>query len=189
MIKPIPTEILKRAIEGDRRAFQKIVEGHLSFAYAVAYRMLGNRADAEDITQDAFFRLWKNIPKYKVEIKLSTWLYKIVTNLCLDFLKSTRYRERKFMHDVEAANSVQSSLTPEDIMNGEELQNQLLQASEVLSPLQKAVFILRDLEALTVEETCEILSIDADGVKSNLFHARKKISATLKLIYETHEPK
>ena len=189
MIKPIPLETLTRAIRGDRRAFQEIVEHHQSFAYSVAYRLVGNSADAEDITQEAFIRLWRNMSKYRADIKLSTWLYKIVTNLCLDFLKSPRTRRRKLNHDLDDANHVDSGLSPDVILHGNELRTQIEKATAELSPMQKAVFVLRDLEALTVEETCDVLSINADHVKSNLFHARKKISQKLSAIYEIREPK
>ena len=189
MIKPIPLETLTRAIRGDRRAFQEVVEHHQSFAYSVAYRLVGNKADAEDITQEAFIRLWRNMSKYRADVKLSTWLYKIVTNLCLDLLKSPRTRRRKLNHDLDDANHVDSGLSPDVILHGNELRTQIEKATAELSPMQKAVFVLRDLEALTVEETCDVLSISADHVKSNLFHARKKISQKLSAIYEIREPK
>ena len=72
----------------DPKAFQKIVETHLDFAYAVAFRMTGIREEAEDIVQEAFIRLWKNMHKYRPEIKIGTWLYTIITRLCLDYFKS-----------------------------------------------------------------------------------------------------
>lgn len=189
MMKPISLETLSRAIRGDRRAFREVVECHQSFAYAVAYRMVGNRADAEDITQEAFIRLWKNMSKYRPEIKLSTWLYKIVTNLSLDFLKSPRARGRKLNGNLDDANHIDTGLAPDVILQGKELHAQIEKAMEGLSPMQKAVFVLRDVEALTVEETCEVLSVSADHVKSNLFHARKKVSQKIKSIYETRERK
>jgi RNA polymerase sigma-70 factor (ECF subfamily) len=179
MIRPVPPEAIARAIQGDRQAFRVIVENHQSFAYAVAYRMVGNRAEAEDIAQEAFIRLWKNISKYRTDVKLSTWLYKIVTNLCLDFLKSPHNRQREHHHGLEHAGDVQTITTPDSILAGKELRLEIEKATETLPPLQKAVFVLRDLESLSVAETCEILSLTADKVKSNLFHARKNIAERL----------
>lgn len=179
MIRPIPPEAIAHAIQGDRQAFRVIVENHQSFVYAVAYRMVGNRAEAEDITQEAFIRLWKNISKYRTDVKLSTWLYKIVTNLCLDYLKSPRNRQRRHHDKLEHAASVQSSVTPETILAGKEVMLAIEKATEALPPMQKAVFVLRDLESLSVAETCAILSLTPDKVKTNLFHARKRISERL----------
>jgi RNA polymerase sigma-70 factor, ECF subfamily len=183
MAKPISHETITRAIQGDRHAFRQIVESHQSFAYAVAYRMVNNRTEAEDITQEAFVRLWKNIKNYKREIKLSTWLYKIVTNLCLDYLKSPRFRQNRLHDDLEHADHVHSPLMPDAILHARELRDEIELATKDLAPLQKAVFVLRELEALTVEETCTVLSMSPDNVKSNLFHARRKISETLTTIY------
>jgi RNA polymerase sigma-70 factor (ECF subfamily) len=189
MIKPVPPETVTRAVHGDRHAFRKIVETHQSFAYTVAYRMVGNKMEAEDITQEAFVRLWKNMSKYRRDIKLSTWLYKIVTNVCLDFLKSSRYRQNRLHNDLDTADSVRSSLTPDDVLHDKELREQIEKATKELSPMQKAVFVLRDLEALSVEETCEVLAISPENVKSNLFHARKNISERLLNVYQVTKQK
>ena len=81
--------LIEKAQGGDQYAFRKIVEAHQGFAYAVAFKFVASRVEAEDITQEAFIKLWKNIAKYRPEIKLTTWLYKIIMNLSLDLLKST----------------------------------------------------------------------------------------------------
>ena len=81
-------EIIRKAASGNRTAFRQLAERHQRFVYAVAVRVLNNQQDAEDATQETFIRLWKNLKHYKAEIKLTTWLYRIVTNICLDVLKS-----------------------------------------------------------------------------------------------------
>jgi RNA polymerase sigma-70 factor, ECF subfamily len=189
MTKPIPPETITRAMQGDWHAFRQIVETHQSFAYAVAFRLVGNKMEAEDITQEAFIRLWKNIPNYKREIKLSTWLYKIIMNLCLDYLRSPRNRQTRLHDDLDRANAMCSTLSPEDALHDRELHLQIEKATETLSPIQKAIFVLRDLEALSVEETCLVLSTTPKNVKSNLFHARKKIFEKLQHVYQSHQQK
>jgi RNA polymerase sigma-70 factor, ECF subfamily len=188
MSKPIPPHILSLAIQGNRQAFRQIVEAHQSFAYAVAFRIIGDKTEAQDITQEAFVRLWKHIATYKQEIKLSTWLYKIVTNLCLDFLKSARYQQYRLHDDLNHAGDFHSVVTPENVLHEKELRDEIERATNTLSPIQKAVFVLRDLEALAVDEVCEVLSMSPDNVKSNLYHARKKISETLRSVYQTSKP-
>src|SRR5436190_9591361 len=86
------TEIITKAIGGDQQAFRRLVEKHQRFVYTVCFRMIGNRADTEDITQETFVRLWKHLSRYRPGIRLTTWLYSIATNLCLDHLRSSKHK-------------------------------------------------------------------------------------------------
>jgi RNA polymerase sigma-70 factor (ECF subfamily) len=154
-------EVIGKAMAGSTDAFRIIVENYQGFAYAVSYRFVGNEYDAEDIVQEAFIRLWHNMHKYRSEVKLSTWLYRIVVNLCLDFLKSTQGKVRQRKVDISTSYSMPDTSTPEHILHTIELMKAIQQAAEELTPKQRAVFILRDLEALPVEEVCTILSMSA----------------------------
>lgn len=183
MADRVPFDIINKAGNGDTNAFREIVDEYQAFAYAASYRFLGNAEDAEDIVQEAFIRLWKNLHKYNPEVKLSTWLYRIIVNLCLDFLKSVYGRQRKNKVDVELV--LQCSAGSDEPMQTNELNELIQEAAAVLTPKQKAVFILRDLEDLSVEEVCGILSMSAGNVKSNLYHARQRMSEKLKKYYQT----
>src|SRR5688572_9986345 len=180
----LSADVFRKAMAGDSHAFRLVVEEHQGFAYAVAFRFLRNNDDAEDITQEAFIRLWKNMEHYKQEIKLTTWLYRIITNLCLDLIKTTHRKQSKNKMDLLSAHHVADSLTPEDELQHRELLEAIDKASEELTPKQKAVFILRDLESLSVEEVCSVLSMSAGNVKSNLYYARQKINASLQVLYQ-----
>jgi RNA polymerase sigma-70 factor, ECF subfamily len=177
------SEIIRKAVSGDRNAFRSLVEKHQAFVYAVACRFLSTKGDAEDVTQETFIRLWKNISKYRADNKLTTWLYKIVSNLCLDHLKSRRKIDSASnaldKHEYTLAAPAQA----DDPLLKEEFAKLVTQVSEALTPKQKAVFILRDLEDLEVSEVCEILGMSAGNVKSNLYYARLKISKLLELSY------
>lgn len=180
--------VIKKAMAGDIRAFRVIVEEHQAFAYAVAFRMLGEEEEAEDVVQEAFVRLWKNLPKYNEQIRLTTWLYRIVTNLCLDYIKSTRGRQKKNQEMLSAGKSVQALSNPAKEMEQHELMILVQEAAAALAPKQKAVFVLRDLQGLSVEEVCNVLEMDESQVKSNLYHARLAISKKLKQHDETGKP-
>lgn len=170
---------------GNTQAFRVIVEEHQAFAYSVAYRFVGNEHEAEDITQEAFLRLWKNLKSYRTDIKLSTWLYRIVANLCLDYLKSAHNRQQKNRLDMRDVRSVSDSRTADKEVQEHELIEVIMRASEELTPKQKAVFIMRDLEELSVEEVSQALNMSPGNVKSNLYYARQKVSETLKSWYQT----
>lgn len=176
-------EIIEKAVAGDVRAFRWIVEKHQSFVLTLAYRFVRNSGDAEDITQEAFIRLWKNLYKYKREIKLSTWMYTIVTNLCLDYLKSSRFKTSRNTASIEDEMKVRAPKNADENLINEELRAAILKLTEQLTPRQKAVFVLRDLEALEVDEVCDILKESAANVKSNLYYARQKMSELIQKYY------
>jgi len=176
---------IRRAASGEQSAFRTIVSQNQSFLYTIAYRFLGNTADAEDAVQEAFVRLWKNLPNYRPEVKLTTWLYKIVVNLSLDILKSGHRNHQKSRMDVQSHTSIISAEEADDELHAAELHAFIQEAASELTPKQKAVFILRDLDELSVEDVCDILSMSAGNVKSNLYYARKHMSEKLKKYYQT----
>jgi RNA polymerase sigma-70 factor (ECF subfamily) len=149
--------------------------------------MVGNEEEAEDIVQEAFIRVWNNLHKYNPEVKLSTWLYKIITNLCLDYLKSARVKEKKNHVAMSTELNVNSISGADDMVNANELHTVIQEAASTLTSAQKAVFILRDLEQLTVEEVSDILSMSAGNIKSNLYYARQHIANVLKKYYQVIE--
>lgn len=183
MPETITPELIQEAARGNSRAFRVIVETHQGFVYTVAHRFVSDEQEAEDITQDVFVRLWKNLGRYRHEVKLTTWLHKIVTNRCLDFLSSRHGRQRKNRVGVHAEMILMGSLTPEAELQQQELTTLVHQAAEELTPKQRAVFILRDLEGLSAEETSQVLGMPPGNVKSNLFHARQKVLERLKRNY------
>lgn len=185
MPEPITPELIQEAVRGSQQAFRTIVQTNQGFVYAVAFRFVNDAQEAEDITQEVFVRLWKNLHTYKKEVKLTTWLYKIVTNRSLDFLKSRHGRQRKNKVDIEKHQGLTTHSTPEKEFQQVELMGAINQAAEELTPKQKAVFILRDLEGLTQDEVSQTLSMSTGNVKSNLFYARQKMTEMLKAHYQT----
>ncbi len=185
MTTPIEQAVIQRAQEGNTDAFRKIVDHYQSFAYAVSFRLLGHVEEAEDVVQEAFIRLWKNLYKYRPEVKLTTWLYRIIANLCLDYLKSVHMQQKKNRVAAQALEGLRSYESADEELKASELNEMIQKAVEELTPKQKAVFILRDLEGLSVEEVCSILSMSAGNLKSNLYYARKQVSGKLKEYYQT----
>jgi RNA polymerase sigma-70 factor (ECF subfamily) len=185
MPEPITRELIQEAVRGSQPAFRAIVQANQGFVYAVAFRFVNDSQEAEDITQEVFVRLWKNLKSYRHEVKLTTWLYKIVTNRCLDFLKSRHGRQRKNNVGIDNTHFVQDNSTPEKEFQLQELSKIIHAAAEELTPKQKAVFILRDLEGLSPEEVSEALNMTTGNVKSNLFYARQKMTEKLKAWYQS----
>jgi RNA polymerase sigma-70 factor, ECF subfamily len=181
----VTAHIIREASNGNHAAFRTIVEQHQAFVYAVAFRFVNDSVDAEDLTQEIFIRLWKSLHTYRDDVKFTTWLYRIVANRCLDFLKSSHGRNRKNKVDVTSGHFVQDHSTPEKELQQNELMQVIQKAAGELTPKQKAVFILRDLEGLSSEEVSEALKMPVGNVKSNLFYARQKMSEKIKAFYHT----
>jgi RNA polymerase sigma-70 factor (ECF subfamily) len=176
------SEIINNAVAGDKHAFRLLVEKHQAFAYSLAYRFLSSKDDAEDVTQEAFIRLWKSMSRYRPEIKITTWLYKIVTNLCLDYLKSRHRRQAMLTQDVDR--HIMDDASADCLILESEFSEMVLRMTDELTPKQKAVFILRDLEELEMKEISEILSMSHGNIKSNLYYARMKMGDLIKKCYQ-----
>lgn len=151
--------------------------------YAVAFRFFRNAADAEDITQEVFIRLWRGLSSYQPErSKLSTWLYRITTNCCLDMQRKQAGRV-KVSHALPEAAAVFHE-TVYDELEKREVTDIVLRLANSLPPKQRMVFILRDLEGLSPEEVAQVLEMSVGSVKSNLCHARRKIAGSLGSLWE-----
>jgi RNA polymerase sigma-70 factor (ECF subfamily) len=182
-------ETIEQAMAGDEPAFRELVESHQGFVYALSYRFVHNSYDAEDIAQEAFVKLWKHLPNYRFDVKLSTWLYKIVSNLCLDFLKSKHVRQSSMHAEIAFHEQVASTASTDQATVDSELVEFVLHASTQLTPKQKAVFILRDLEQLEMSEIAEALATSIGNVKSNLYYARMKMSELINKHYKIEIPR
>jgi RNA polymerase sigma-70 factor (ECF subfamily) len=183
------SEVIEKAIAGDAHAFRLLVERHQAFAYSLSYRFVSSYDDAADIAQEAFIRLWKNIARYRAEVKLTTWLYKIITNLCLDYLKSKHRKHHNNVRSVDDFHSITDPMDADQSLLDEEFRKLVFEMTKELTPKQKAVFILRDMEELEMKEISEILSMSTGNVKSNLYYARVKMSELVKKCYREKKMK
>ncbi|MCU0419246.1 MAG: sigma-70 family RNA polymerase sigma factor [Cyclobacteriaceae bacterium] len=174
MPQPIEAGIIANAQAGDRQAFRSIVEQYQGFLYAVAYRYFGHAEEAEDAVQETFIKVWKNLSRYRPEVKLSTWLYKILVNHCMDMFKSTAQRGWRSQQELSAARHLPAYEAKE--WEYREAMDLVTEAASHLPEKQKWVFVLRDLQGLNVREVGGIMDLGEDRVKSNLYHARKKVS-------------
>ncbi len=176
--------LIEKAQRGDSQAFRKLVEMHRLFAYSVAFRFTGNAPDAEDITQEVFIKLWRNLGKYKQGIKLTTWLYQIITNHCLDYLKSASRKNQMKHVEMKLSRQITDESNHGQQVEDRELLHIVTDLAKQLTPKQQTVFVLRDLEGLSVDEVCKILDMSAEKMKSNLYYARQKIREDLTLYYK-----
>jgi RNA polymerase sigma-70 factor (ECF subfamily) len=174
------SDIIKRSQRGDVAAFRQIVECHQSGAFALAFRMLGNQADAEDVLQDSFLMVWKHLPRFDAEKKFTTWLYRIVVNRCFDRLKARRRKRNIFVETNEDwMQHLPDVGNPEHNWSTKEIAGMIGKLARELGEKQKVVFVLRDLQDLNIDEVVQITGLTIGSVKSNLYYARKAIRQKL----------
>lgn len=170
-------ELLKKCITRDLAAFEKLVRQYQPYAFALAMKLLCDETEAVDIVQESFVRVWTHIDRFDPRRKFTTWMYTIVTNLCLDKLRSIKRGRALFSsRDQDAGlDDVADEIDIAEIQSNEELAQIIKGLTKELSTKQRLVFTLRDLQDLTVEEVSHIVGISVGSVKTNLHFARKKI--------------
>lgn len=172
----VQPELLKRCLDGDRRAFRQLVASCQQYAFALAFRIVLDEDEAKEIVQEAFIRVWKNLASYDPSVRFTTWLYKIVVNLSYDAArKRTRHQGRSV--PLDAADEQEGRPAPEEetALINRDLAAKIRAFAEDLPRVQRMVFVLRDLQDLSVDETAEILSMSPGAVKTNLCYARRSI--------------
>jgi RNA polymerase sigma-70 factor, ECF subfamily len=170
-------ELIARSKRNDGNAFRQLVEGHQSMIYSLAYRLLCDEEEAKDAVQETFIKVWLNLKGFDTNRKFSTWVYAIAANLCYDKLKSGKRFSRKL--SLETLAEVISNEDVEKKMLEAELGALITTLTDELTPKQKLVFTLNDLEDLSTEEIVQITGMTASQIKSNLFLARQALRTKL----------
>ncbi|ALS26223.1 RNA polymerase sigma factor SigW [Paenibacillus cisolokensis] len=178
-MKSLEARLSRSALKGDQQAFAELVGLYQDKLYHMAYRMLYNRQEAEDVVQETFLRVYKNLDRYDETMKFSTWIYRIATNLCID-----RIRKRKPSYSLDAESNDHEGLdgysmipsdnrTPESETLLSETQRTIHQAIETLPAKYKSVMVLRYLQDLSLQEIGEVLDMPVTTVKTRVHRGRE----------------
>lgn len=170
-------DVIASAQHGDPESFEQLVRMHQSYAFSLAMKFLCDEAEAADVVQESFLRVWKNIRRYDPGQKFTTWLYKIVANLCIDRLRALQRNRRIFLSGCQglALESVPDERNWETLNSHQQLAEVVRMLSAQLSEKQRLVFTMRDLHDLSVDEVAEITGLSTGSVKTNLHYARRFI--------------
>lgn len=172
----IDQEIIEECRKGNLQEFGKIVESFSPFAFSVAFRMIGNDAAARDIVQETMINVWRSIRKIKTGAAFKTWVYRIVINKCYDEMRR-RKRNPEFTADDRLWLRISQAYSenPSKLLEESETAALIQSLAEKLSPKQKAVFILADLEEMPADEISAVTGMSRSSIKANLHYARLKI--------------
>ncbi len=191
MNETMPTEISLEALAaGDRAEFARLVDAYSSPIYRLGLRMLGNPQDAEDVLQNTFLSVLTHISEFEGRSSLATWLYRIAANEALMLLR--RKKPEVNLEDAESGDEAEDlkptqfadwSALPEDQLLSGEGQKILDRAIQALPEPMRIVFLLRDVEGLSIRETAEALSLTETNVKTRLLRARLFLREQLSAYY------
>lgn len=173
--------IIDSVLAGDVQAFETLVLENQTQVYNLALRMVNNEQDAYDITQDAFIRAFRSLENFRGESKFSVWLYRLTSNICLDFLRARRRKGTvslsSFSEDDEAVelDIPDERFAPHTQLERKELRQALGQALQRLPEDQRQILLLREISGLSYDEIAQALALEPGTVKSRIFRARKKL--------------
>ncbi len=166
---------IERVLHGDQPSFAILVERHKQMVFTIASRMLKNREEAEEVAQDAFLKAYKSLKTFKKKSKFSTWLYKIVYNLCVSKLR----KKKPEIFSIDE-NEEQSYDLPDTTYKLEELEYQdkkkyLEKAIGQLNEEEQTIILLFYHEDLSIDEIANIVNLTASNVKVKLYRGRKRL--------------
>lgn len=185
MTREQETAIVRQVIGGNTNAFEKLVLEYEKNVYSIALRMTGNSEDASDMVQEAFIKAFNSLSGFRGDSKFSVWLYRIVSNVCLDFLRSRNRRPTVSLsvQDDEGEDAeldiADESQMPELLLERSLTRDSVRRGLDSLAPDYRQILLLREIQGLSYDEISQALNLEVGTVKSRIFRARKKLCAFL----------
>jgi RNA polymerase sigma-70 factor (ECF subfamily) len=183
------TSLIREAQRGNRVAFEELVRQYDRAVLRLALHLTGSEQDARDIYQEAFLKAYRNMGSFRFECSFYTWIYRIVTNLCLDHLRKRQVRKEDSAVSVDAEGNEYSlmdsvadgrpSADPERDLMRRELGSKIAMALGKLTPRERMVFELKHYQGLKLRTIGEVLNTTEETAKNTLFRATQKLRATL----------
>ena len=188
-------DLVHASKNGDVTAFEQLVKRYDRKLLRIAQSVTHNREDSQDAVQEAFLKAYQNLPAFREDSKFSTWLIRITVNQSLMKLRKQRTtKEESLNEDFQAKGDILPievtdwAPNPEQLYWASELRTILINCLEELSPILRTVFVLRDIEGLTIDQTVEVLSVSETAVKARLWRARLQLREGLTKYFSRRTP-
>lgn len=178
-------ELVEKAKGGDQGAFEQLVLLNQNKVYALALRLVNDREEAADLAQEAFVKAWQGLASFQGESSFATWVYRLTTNLCIDYLRKQKRREgvepAVSLDDADSgwAEPADRESDPQLLLEKSERGKALARGLNMLPDWQRRVLVLRELSGLSYQEIGEALDIDLGTVKSRIARARLNLRKIL----------
>jgi RNA polymerase sigma-70 factor (ECF subfamily) len=186
-------DLVKRCQKGDSEAFDELVTRYRTRIFGMIYNMVHNEQDAWDLAQDSFLKAWKSIGRFRGQSSFYTWIYRIVTNVTIDWLRKKQVKGTGAEFDdaiqlkeidPAARTAPKADALPHKRMERQEIRARIDAAIQQLSPEHRAVILMKETEDMQYHEIAEALGCSIGTVMSRLFYARKKLQNLLRDLYE-----
>lgn len=173
-------ELIAAVLAGDADSFEPLVIEHQKKIYNLALRMTGDPDDAFDVTQDAFVRAYSSLKDFRGESAFGSWLYRLASNLCLDFLRSKKRHAVLSLSEEDGELDISDlRFSPESELERAELRDAVSRGLERLPAAARQIIVMRDVSGLSYAEIAEILGLELGTVKSRIARAREKLIGIL----------
>jgi RNA polymerase sigma-70 factor (ECF subfamily) len=180
---------IERTLAGDRDAFRVLVERHSATIFRLAYRLTGNRHDAEEIVQEAFLRAYQKLEQFASQANFATWVYRIAANYTIDRMRQRKQEDaRRQAPSAEMTDDVEqdplrqipaTTPTPERLTQSVELRRQMENALQSLTPAERIAFVMRHCDGCGIEEIAAALKSNSSAAKNTVFRAVHKLRMAL----------
>jgi RNA polymerase sigma-70 factor, ECF subfamily len=189
------TTLVQAAQQGDKKAFTQLVEKYEQRVYNLARKLMRDQQDAEDVLQETFISVYRNLGTFRGDSSFSTWVYRIATNASLMKLRGRKPPPISLDEPVDSESHVVMpreivdwEFTPEEVLLRGEIRSQMDAAVQALPESLRTVFVLRDVEGLSVQETADVLNLSVPNVKTRLHRARLTLRESLSIYFKDHAP-
>jgi RNA polymerase sigma-70 factor (ECF subfamily) len=186
-------DLVKRCQAGDTEAFDELVTRCRTRVFGMIYNMVHSEQDAWDLAQESFLKAWKSIGRFRAQSSFYTWIYRIVMNVTIDWLRKKQVKgggaefdDAVQLREIDPASKTvpKTAALPHQAMEREEIRARIEKAIGQLSPEHRAVILMKEIDEMQYHEIAEALGCSIGTVMSRLFYARKKLQSLLKDVYE-----